>query len=136
LRKIIQRQYRGKRGIFITLIHKFRPEELAELQKELDNLSKTRETIQTRKNVILFIDEAHRTQYGTLAAQMKEILKNAQPYAFTGTPVAKQGHDTYGEFSYPQMRNIERFSTDSIQDGTLKSLISAFRGDVHLKRTC
>ena len=124
LRKIIQHdEYRGKRGIFITLIHKFRPEELSELQKELDTLSKTRETIQTRKNVILFIDEAHRTQYGTLAAQMNEILKNAEAYAFTGTPVAKQGHDTYGQFSYPpEEKYLDKyFMTDSIEDGfTLK----------------
>ena len=139
LRKIIQHdEYRGKRGIFITLIHKFRPEELAELQKELDNLSKTRETIQTRKNVILFIDEAHRTQYGTLAAQMKEILKNAQPYAFTGTPVAKQGHDTYGEFSYPPDEKYldKYFMTDSIQDGfTLKIAYQPrLEEDVHLKK--
>jgi type I restriction enzyme, R subunit len=139
LRKIIQHdEYRGKRGIFITLIHKFRPEELAELQKELDNLSKTRETIQTRKNVILFIDEAHRTQYGTLAAQMKKILKNGQPYAFTGTPVAKQGHDTYGEFSYPPDEKYldKYFMTDSIQDGfTLKIAYQPrLEEDVHLKK--
>ena len=124
LRKIIQHdEYRGKRGIFITLIHKFRPEELSELQKELDNLSKSRETIQTRKNVIIFIDEAHRSQYGTLAAQMNEILKNAEAYAFTGTPVAKQGRDTYGQFSYPpEEKYLDKyFMTDSIEDGfTLK----------------
>ena len=116
LRKIIQHdEYRGKRGIFITLIHKFRPEELSELQKELDVLSKTRETIQTRKNVILFIDEAHRTQYGTLAAQMNEILKNAEAYAFTGTPIAKTGRDTYGQFSYPpEEKYLDKyFMTDS-----------------------
>ncbi|MCW4002451.1 MAG: HsdR family type I site-specific deoxyribonuclease [Candidatus Bathyarchaeota archaeon] len=139
LRRIIQHdEYRGKRGIFITLIHKFRPEELAELQKELDTLSKTRETIQNRKNVILFIDEAHRTQYGTLAAQMKEILKNAQPYAFTGTPVAKQGHDTYGEFSYPPDEKYldKYFMTDSIEDGfTLKIAYQPrLEEDVHLKK--
>jgi type I restriction enzyme R subunit len=139
LRRIIQHdECRGKRGIFITLIHKFRPEELAELQKELDTLSKTRETIQTRKNVLLFIDEAHRTQYGTLAAQMKEILKNAQPYAFTGTPVAKQGHDTYGEFSYPPDEKYldKYFMTDSIEDGfTLKIAYQPrLEEDVHLKK--
>jgi type I restriction enzyme, R subunit len=139
LRKIIQHdEYRGKRGIFITLIHKFRPEELSELQKELDTLSKTRETIQTRKNVILFIDEAHRTQYGTLAAQMKEILKNAEAYAFTGTPVAKQGHDTYGQFSYPpEEKYLDKyFMTDSIEDGfTLKIAYQPrLEEDVHLKK--
>ncbi|MCW4046865.1 MAG: HsdR family type I site-specific deoxyribonuclease [Candidatus Bathyarchaeota archaeon] len=139
LRRIIQHdEHRGKRGIFITLIHKFRPEELTELQKELNNLSKTRETIQTRRNVILFIDEAHRTQYGTLAAQMKEILKNAQPYAFTGTPVAKQGHDTYSEFSYPPDEKYldKYFMTDSIEDGfTLKIAYQPrLEEDVHLKK--
>ena len=139
LRKIIQHdENRGKRGIFITLIHKFRPEELSELQKELDVLSKTRETIQTRKNVILFIDEAHRTQYGTLAAQMNEILKNAEAYAFTGTPVAKQGHDTYGQFSYPpEEKYLDKyFMTDSIEDGfTLKIAYQPrLEEDVHLKK--
>ena len=139
LRKIILHdEYRGKRGIFITLIHKFRPEELSELQKELDALSKTRETIQTRKNVILFIDEAHRTQYGTLAAQMNEILKNAEAYAFTGTPVAKQGHDTYGQFSYPpEEKYLDKyFMTDSIEDGfTLKIAYQPrLEEDVHLKK--
>jgi len=114
---------RGKRGIFITLIHKFRPEELSELQKELDKLSKTQQTIQTRKNVILFIDEAHRTQYGLLAAQMKQILKNASPFALTGTPISKAGRDTYERFSYlPEEKYLDKyFITDSIEDGfTLK----------------
>ncbi|MCJ7560517.1 HsdR family type I site-specific deoxyribonuclease [Candidatus Bathyarchaeota archaeon] len=124
LRAIIKHdENRGKRGIFITLIHKFRPEELQQLQKELDKLSQTRETIQNRKNVILFIDEAHRTQYGLLAAQMKQTLKNATPYAFTGTPIAKTGKDTYDRFSYPPEEPYldKYFITDSITDGfTLK----------------
>jgi len=139
LRKIVQHdECRGKRGIFITLIHKFQPEELSELQEELDVLSKRRETIQSRKNVILFIDEAHRTQYGTLAAQMNQILKNAEAYAFTGTPVAKQGHDTYGLFSYPPAEKYldKYFMTDSIEDGfTLKIAYQPrLEEDVHLKK--
>jgi type I restriction enzyme R subunit len=124
LRAILRHdEHRGKRGIFITLIHKFRPEELTKLQLELNELSKTRQTILNRKNVILFIDEAHRTQYGLLAAQMKEMLKGAQAYAFTGTPIAKPGHDTYNEFSYlPKEPYLDKyFITDSIEDGfTLK----------------
>ncbi|MEM3577250.1 MAG: HsdR family type I site-specific deoxyribonuclease [Candidatus Bathyarchaeia archaeon] len=124
LRQILRHdENRGKRGIFITLIHKFRPEELTQLQNELDALSQNRETIQTRRNVILFIDEAHRTQYGILAAQMKQILKNAFAFALTGTPIAKTGRDTYQEFSYPPKEPYldKYFITDSIQDGfTLK----------------
>jgi type I restriction enzyme R subunit len=129
---------RGKRGIFITLVHKFRPEELAEIQGRLEELSKTEQTIRTRENVILFIDEAHRTQYGLLAAQMKQILENAFAFAFTGTPIAKAGRDTYQEFSYPpQELYLDRyFITDSIEDNfTLKIVYQPrLEKDVHLKR--
>ena len=130
---------RGKRGIFITLIHKFRPEELTQLQIELDALSGKQETIQTRKNVILFIDEAHRTQYGILAAQMKKILKGAFAFALTGTPIAKTGRDTYQEFSYPHEgeKYLDKyFITDSIEDGfTLKIAYQPhLEKDVHLKK--
>jgi len=139
LRTIIKHdENKGKRGIFITLIHKFRPEEFQQLQKELDKLSKTQQTIQTRKNVILFIDEAHRTQYGTLAAQMKQILKNASPFALTGTPIAKTGRDTYTEFSYPPKEPYldKYFIIDSIEDGfTLKIAYQPrLEKDVHLNK--
>ena len=107
---LIHDEGKGKRGIFITLIHKFRPEELQQLQEELDAVSRNRETIQTRKNVIAFVDEGHRTQYGTLAAQMRAVLKNASFFAFTGTPISKLGRDTYQQFSYPpEEKYLDRY---------------------------
>ncbi|MDO8885964.1 HsdR family type I site-specific deoxyribonuclease [Candidatus Oleimmundimicrobium sp.] len=111
--------YRGKRGVFIVLIHKFRPEELKELQRELAAVSKSKTTIMSRKNVVAFIDEGHRTQYGMLAVQMKAILKSAFFYALTGTPISKRGRDTYLEFSYPpkELYLDKYFITDSIEDG-------------------
>lgn len=122
MRKVLQHdQGRGKRGIFITLIHKFRPEELSILQKELEKVSSQKETILTRKNVVAFVDEGHRTQYGTLAAQMRAILRNTFFFAFTGTPVCKPKHgvDTYDVFSYPpEEKYLDKyFITDSINDG-------------------
>ncbi|HIC92331.1 MAG TPA: HsdR family type I site-specific deoxyribonuclease, partial [Syntrophaceae bacterium] len=120
LRRILQfDDYRGKRGVFITLIHKFRPEELKEIYKELEEVTGYKETIMNRKNVVAFIDEGHRTQYGLLAAQMKSILKNAFFFALTGTPISKRGRDTYLEFSYPpdEVYLDRYFITDSIRDG-------------------
>jgi type I restriction enzyme R subunit len=110
---------KGKRGIFISLIQKWRPEEFQQLQKELETLSQTEETILNRKNAIVFIDEGHRTQYGTLARQMNLILKNAQKFAFTGTPIAKPYRNTYNEFSYPpQEAYLDKYFIDaSIKDG-------------------
>ena len=122
-RMIRHDEYKGKKGIFITLIHKFNPKELDDLQKELEEVAKTKETIMQRKNVIALIDEGHRSQYGLLAAQMKRILKNAFFFAFTGTPLAKKGRDTYEEFSNPPYEKYldKYFIEDSIKDGfTLK----------------
>jgi type I restriction enzyme R subunit len=40
-----------------------------------------------RRDIIVMVDEAHRTQYKTLAENMRVGLKNAQYLAFTGTPL-------------------------------------------------
>jgi len=139
LRKVLKHDDgKGKRGIMITLIHKFRVEELSELQKELEELSIQKETILTRKNVVAFIDEGHRSQYGTMAGQMKKILKNAFFFSLTGTPISKRGKDTYLEFSYPpEEKYLDRyFITDSIQDGFTVKLVYQPRleKEVHLKK--
>jgi type I restriction enzyme R subunit len=130
--------YRSKRGIFIILIHKFRPEELKEVHGELEKVSKRKETIMNRRNVIAFVDEGHRTQYGLLAAQMKAILKNAFFFALTGTPISKRGRDTYLEFSYPpEEPYLDRyFITDSIKDGFTVKIVYQPRleKEVHLKK--
>lgn len=129
---------RGKRGFFLALIHKFRPGEISGFTDEIGRI-KERETISTRKNVICFIDEGHRTQYGTLASQMKEVFKNAFFFGFTGTPIAKKGRDTYQEFSYPQEGENyldKYFMTDSIRDlFTVKILYQPrMEKKVHLKK--
>jgi len=139
LKKILKfDDYRGKRGVFMTLIHKFRPEEIKELYKELEEVSRLKETIMNRKNVIAFIDEGHRTQYGLLAAQMKSILKNAFFFALTGTPISKKGRDTYLEFSYPpdEVYLDRYFITDSIRDGFTVKIAYQPRLEekVHLKK--
>ncbi|MCG2791191.1 MAG: HsdR family type I site-specific deoxyribonuclease, partial [Actinomycetia bacterium] len=130
--------FRGKRGIFITLIHKFKPEELSHLQKELEEISKFKETIMNRKNVVVFIDEGHRTQYGLLAAQMKSIFRNAFFFAFTGTPISKEQRDTYLEFSYPpdELYLDKYFIADSIKDGFTVKIVYQPRliEEVHLKK--
>lgn len=110
--------YRGKRGLFLALIHKFKPGELEDLINELKALSLHHETVQTRHNIIVFVDEAHRTQYGLLASVMRDILKEAFFFAFTGTPIAKDERNTYLAFDYLDEGYLDRyFVTESIRDG-------------------
>ncbi len=50
-------------------------------------------------NVIVLTDEAHRTQYGSLAFNLRKALPNAAFFAFTGTPLDKTDRNTYKLFS-------------------------------------
>jgi type I restriction enzyme R subunit len=130
--------YRGKRGVFVTLVHKFRPGELQELQEEMARLSRERETILDRENVVLFVDEGHRSQYGLMATQMWSIFKKAFAFAFTGTPIAKVGRDTYREFAYPpEELYLDRyFVVDALRDGFTVKIVYQPRleGDLHLRK--
>ena len=62
-----------------TMIQKFGTEEKGQ----------SFEKISDRDDIIVITDEAHRTQYGTLAMNMREALPNAKFIAFTGTPLMK-----------------------------------------------
>lgn len=130
--------YLGKRGMMITLIQKFQPDELEQVRKELLQISEKRDTIMTRKNVIAFVDEGHRTQYGFTATQMRGVLKNGFFFGLTGTPIVKTGKDTYREFSYPPKEQYldKYFILDSIKDGfTVKIAYQPrLEKEVHLKR--
>ncbi len=109
--------FNGKKGIFIILMQKFRPEDLKELNKFIDNNKNN--NISTRKNIIMFIDEIHRTQYGDLAMQMRNIFKNAFFFGFTGTPIEIGNRNTYTTFSYPdegEQYLDKYFILDSIND--------------------
>lgn len=78
------------------------------------------------KNILLLIDEAHRTQYGILAAMRKTVFPNAMAFGFTGTPVFKYERNTFIEFGYPERGEYYLdvyFIRDSIRDGFTLPLI-------------
>ncbi|MBQ3289671.1 MAG: type I restriction endonuclease subunit R [Kiritimatiellae bacterium] len=67
--------------------------------------------LSTRDDIIVMVDEAHRTQYKDLAANMRKGLPNANYLAFTGTPLGKTGEwfgGTISEYNF----------ADAIADGS------------------
>ena len=90
-----------KNNLFtFTLIQKFRNDP----GREYPVLSE-------RRDVIVIVDEAHRTQYEDLAANMRAALPNASFIAFTGTPLGKTGEwfgQTVSEYNF----------ADAIADGS------------------
>lgn len=49
-------------------------------------------------NIFVLVDESHRTQYGSLHANMRRALPNACFIGFTGTPVMKRDRNTVEKF--------------------------------------
>lgn len=65
------------------------------------------------KNVFVLTDEAHRSQYGSLAARMRASLPNATFFGFTGTPIDKNDRSTLSTFgSYIDTYTIEQAVAD------------------------
>ena len=61
------------------------------IQKFEDEMSEARDgsPVNDAGNLYVMIDEAHRTQYGVIAAGMRKALPNATFIGFTGTPIDK-----------------------------------------------
>ncbi len=65
------------------------------------------------RNIFVLTDEAHRSQYGGLAANMRVALPNAAFFGFTGTPIDKQDRSTLSTFgSYIDTYTIEQAVAD------------------------
>jgi type I restriction enzyme R subunit len=71
------------RFIIITMIHKFR---------------EANPNMNLRDNIILMVDEAHRTQEGNLGRLMRAALPNAFLFGLTGTPINKSDRNTFWAF--------------------------------------
>jgi type I restriction enzyme, R subunit len=94
------------RKILITTIFKF-----ADLPKELVN---------SRSNIIVLVDEAHRTQEGNLGVKMRGTLPHAFFFGLTGTPINKADRNTFWTFGAEEDAGgyMNRYTLqDAIRDG-------------------
>ncbi|WP_417260434.1 MULTISPECIES: type I restriction endonuclease subunit R [Pseudomonadota] len=79
-----------------------------------------------RDNIIVMTDEAHRTQYGTLAMNMRDALPNASYIGFTGTPLFTSDEITQRVFGgYVSTYDFQR----AIEDNATLPLYYDARGD-------
>ena len=100
----------GTRKIIITTIHKF-----AEVDGVLDD----------RSNIVVLVDEAHRTQEGNLGRSMRDALPNAFMFGLTGTPINKRDRNTFYAFGEESDEGgyMSKYSfSDSIRDGATLQL--------------
>ena len=97
-----------------SLIHKFK--------KDVD----PNQPYSERDDIIVILDEAHRTQAGRLARNMRIALPNAAFIGFTGTPLFKQDELTKRIFGdYVSRYDFKR----SEEDGATVKLVYENRGE-------
>jgi type I restriction enzyme, R subunit len=103
-----------------TLIHKFRTDP-----------GETHPVLSERRDIIVINDEAHRTQYDTLALNMRMALPNATFLAFTGTPLIATEERTREVFGdYVSIYDFQQ----SVEDGATVALFYENRTpELHLK---
>ena len=79
-----------------------------------------------RDDIIVVVDEAHRTQYGRLALNQRNALPNALYIAFTGTPLMKDDEITRRVFGhYVSRYGFQR----AVEDGATVPLFYDARGE-------
>jgi len=93
------------RGVIVTTIFRFHSAGL----------------LNERDNIVVMVDEAHRTQEGRLGADMRAALPNARFIGLTGTPISDQDHNTWELFGDPDDPGgvLNHYPVErSIADGT------------------
>ena len=73
------------RGVIVTTIFRF---------KDAGELN-------DRRNIVVMVDEAHRTQEGRLGLDMRQALPNAKFIGLTGTPISTDDRNTWELFGDP-----------------------------------
>lgn len=112
--KHLKKLFKEDHIYLFTMIHKF-------------NIEITKDDFYSdRSDIIVLSDETHRTQYGTLALNMRNALPNAAFLGFTGTPLFKDDEITRRVFGeYVSTYDFKR----AVDDGSTVPLYYESRGE-------
>lgn len=98
--------------LVMAMIHKFRETDLAESFPELN----------TSPNILVMTDEAHRSQYALLGANLDTAIPNSARIGYTGTPIDKT-ETVFGDY-------IDKYTMrQSIEDGVTLEIV--YEGRTH-----
>ena len=107
------------------LLHRFQPKPWRKKRQAIHKFGEADGVLNERGNVIVLVDEAHRTQEGDLGRKMRDALPNAFLFGLTGTPINRVDKNTFYAFGAEEDANgyMSRYGfEDSIRDGATKEL--------------
>ncbi len=108
------------RGVIVTTVFRFKDAGL----------------LNNRPNIVVMVDEAHRTQEGRIGLDMRAALPNAKFIGLTGTPISTDDRNTWATFGDPDDPHgvLNHYSVErSIADGaTLPIHVETRLVDFHI----
>lgn len=113
LRELLQRD---ASDIVTAMVQKFQE---AEAESASGDPAKSFKDLNTSDKIIVLADEAHRTQFGNLAATINAALPNAPKIGFTGTPLLKTQKMDRAFGGYIDQYKIN----ESVEDGSTVRII-------------
>ena len=121
-----------------SLIAFFRQDQRKILITTIFKFGDVEEVLNERDNIILLVDEAHRTQEQDLGRKMRNALPNAFFFGLTGTPINKRDKNTFMAFGADEdLENggyISKYTfQNSVDDGaTLELNFKTVPVEMHL----
>ena len=112
IRKLKELLRSDSSDLVMAMIHKFRETDLAEAFPELN----------ASPNILVMTDEAHRSQYALLGANLDKAIPNSVRIGYTGTPIDKTER-VFGDY-------IDKYTMrQAIEDGVTLEII--YEGRTH-----
>lgn len=106
-RHLVELVNSARADVITSIINKFNTVE----RQEIKNPS---------RDIFVFVDESHRSNYGLMATRMRSVFPNACYIGFTGTPLMKSEKNTMARFG----RLIHKYTIrDGVEDGAIVPLI-------------
>ena len=111
----------GDEWLIGSLIHKFGTAEEGDVDAFVTDLrGHLPKGFHARGRMFVFVDECHRTQSGKLHEAMKELLPDAMPIGFTGTPLLKDDKQRSIETFGPYIHTYKY--DEAVSDGVVLDL--------------
>jgi type I restriction enzyme R subunit len=112
IRKLKELLRSDSSDLVMAMIHKFRETDLSEAFPELN----------TSSNILVMTDEAHRSQYALLGANLDKAIPNSARIGYTGTPIDKTER-VFGDY-------IDKYTMrQAIEDGVTLEIV--YEGRTH-----
>ncbi len=108
-RNLLELVAEKKSGIITTLIHKF------------DKAYAIKKYRCESPDILILVDESHRTQFGSFSARMRQMFPHACYLGFTGTPLLKKEKNNFTKFG--ELVEPHYSITQAVEDGAVVPLL-------------